>query len=55
MPEPAATSTVATPDGGRFDELALGYDARAGLPATAGAAVAQAIVDGAGLQAATEH
>ncbi|MDQ3694674.1 MAG: class I SAM-dependent methyltransferase [Chloroflexota bacterium] len=34
-----------------FDKLARGYDERAGLPATAGAAVARAIVDGAGARA----
>ena len=30
---------------GAFDEQAPGYDARAGLPASAGAAVAQAMFD----------
>jgi ubiquinone/menaquinone biosynthesis C-methylase UbiE len=42
---------VVAPPANSFDEQALDYDARAGLPATVGAAVAQGIVDRAGVLA----
>ena len=48
MPDPAAQATEPAGPAGTFDEQALGYDARAGFPTTAGAAVAQAVLDRAG-------
>lgn len=48
MPEPTALATGAAPPAGTFDPQALQYDARAGLPAAVGVAVARAIVDRAG-------
>jgi SAM-dependent methyltransferase len=44
LPEPTAPATVAVGPASAFDELAVHYDARAGLPGSVGAAVAQAII-----------
>lgn len=49
MPKPSAGEELAEPAGGTFDTQGQSYDARAGLPASAGLAVAKAIVAVAGL------
>lgn len=51
MPEPTAQAAVVASPASTFDRQAPHYDARAGLPAAVGAAVARAIVDPVGARA----
>ena len=51
MPEPTTQVAWGAPATSSFDEQARSYDERAGIPATAAAAVARGIVDAAGARA----